>query len=231
MLLVVLSVAVCLAAAQVWGQGAKPITLKGLTDALKIGGLRQTELVKIIQERGVDFQLTRENEAALKTAGANAELLLAVHDNYRGAPPAATTPPSNVAPPAAPPAQPVVQMPSQWTLTSAPIDFKIQITGDYVLLERTNLPMEVQSAGGFVRLEFSKSGTKWAGKSHSNLPCMLGFGQFARPKMCSVESDASIVNMTPYRIEGTQANWEKFDCRKCEPKNITQAPFVLVPRQ
>ncbi len=84
---------------------AKPITLKGLTDALKIGGLSSAEMVKLIQERGVDFQYSADNEAALKAAGANSDVLAAVWVNYRGAPTtdAGTKPPvttGNGTPPA-----------------------------------------------------------------------------------------------------------------------------------
>jgi len=63
---------------------SKPISCKGLTEALKIGGLKQTELVELIKERGVNFELTPETEAELESAGANAKILEAVRQNYRG---------------------------------------------------------------------------------------------------------------------------------------------------
>jgi hypothetical protein len=56
----------------------KPITKKGLVDALKIGGLTQPELVQFVKQRGVDFRLTPSDEGELKTAGASADLLAAV---------------------------------------------------------------------------------------------------------------------------------------------------------
>lgn len=64
-------------------QESKAISLKGLLDALKIGGLSSKELVAIVQERGVDFQLTGETEQKLKSAGASAELLAAVNASQR----------------------------------------------------------------------------------------------------------------------------------------------------
>jgi hypothetical protein len=68
----------------------KPITKKGLVDALKIGGLTQPELVQFVKQRGVDFRLTPSDEGELKTAGASADLLAAVKSSYRAVP---ATPP------------------------------------------------------------------------------------------------------------------------------------------
>ncbi len=232
--MLVLLAVVSMMAMALWAQAAKPITLKGLTDALKIGGLTNAELVKLIEDRGVDFELTRENEAALKAAGASAEVLLAVHDNYRGAPPvnpesAAPTPAA--ATPTPPPVQPVVLMPTFWTSTGSPADFRFQFSGDHIYAERINLPPQFVAAGGFMRIELAKSGEKWVGTFHGAATCTVGFGQYARVKMCPVQGDAVITSLTPSRIEGTQTNWDKYDCAKCKPKDTTQTPFVLVPKQ
>jgi len=89
-------------------QNSKPITFKGLMDSLKTRGLSNAELTQIVKARGVDFALTPETEANLKSAGADADLLAAVRASYKGAPiadksqPAATpaaTPPQTTAPP------------------------------------------------------------------------------------------------------------------------------------
>ncbi|MBI4874763.1 MAG: hypothetical protein HY822_09040 [Acidobacteria bacterium] len=78
-------------------QGPKPITKQGLIDALRIGGLTLQELVQFVRERGVDFQVTPEVEAELRTAAAQRELIDAVRTSFRGAaqagaPPAAAAP-------------------------------------------------------------------------------------------------------------------------------------------
>lgn len=89
-------------------QSSKPITKKGLEDALKLGGLKSAELISIIQKRGVDFIPTPETEAELQGLGATSELLITVRENYRGAPvppKSATAPAYN--PPAQPPSTPV----------------------------------------------------------------------------------------------------------------------------
>lgn len=78
----------------------KPITEKGLTDALKIGGLEESELVSAIKTRGVDFALTAQTEKSLRAAGASDSVIDAVRGNYRGA--VAAPVQSQLSPPAAP---------------------------------------------------------------------------------------------------------------------------------
>lgn len=64
-------------------QTKKPISKKGLLEALRIGGLTTGELMLEVQQRGVDFALTREIEAELRGAGAESELIRAVASNRR----------------------------------------------------------------------------------------------------------------------------------------------------
>lgn len=73
-------------------QAPKPITKQGLIDALRIGGLSLQELVQFVRERGVDFQVTPEVEAELRTAAAQRELIDAARDNFRGLAPAGAAP-------------------------------------------------------------------------------------------------------------------------------------------
>ncbi len=61
----------------------KPIALQGLTEALRIGGLTQEELVNIVKDRGVAFRVTDDVEVELRKAGATPILLDAVRNNYR----------------------------------------------------------------------------------------------------------------------------------------------------
>jgi hypothetical protein len=84
---------------------SKPITEKGLTDALKLGGLDESELIGAIKMRGVDFQLSVESEKSLRAAGATDGEIAVVRANYRGA--------------AAAPVQPALQPVSQPVETQA----------------------------------------------------------------------------------------------------------------
>ena len=60
-----------------------PIKRTGLVNALKINGLTTAELVEQIVLRGVDFQLTPDAEAELRSVGARNEVINAVRNNYR----------------------------------------------------------------------------------------------------------------------------------------------------
>lgn len=76
----VLSLALALSGMQ--SPAVKPITKRGLLEALKIGGLTQSELVRKIRERGVNFAVTAEVEQELRRAGAAPEVIQAARDNY-----------------------------------------------------------------------------------------------------------------------------------------------------
>jgi hypothetical protein len=76
----VLALFVCPAGAQ----APKPITKQGLIDALRIGGLTLQELIQFVRDRGVDFQVTPEVEAELRSAAAQRELVEAVRGSFRG---------------------------------------------------------------------------------------------------------------------------------------------------
>ncbi len=55
-----------------------------MEDAIKIGGLKDSELIGQIQSRGVDFILTPQITDALRGLGASAAVIQAVGANYRG---------------------------------------------------------------------------------------------------------------------------------------------------
>ncbi len=66
------------------GQSNKPITREGLEKALKLNGLKPSELVSILDQRGVDFILNPEIEGQLRKLGATQAVIEAVGRNYRG---------------------------------------------------------------------------------------------------------------------------------------------------
>jgi hypothetical protein len=73
----------CLPLAVVAQQSTKPVSEKGLMDALKIGGLQPQELIDIIDKRGVDFTLTPDTEQQLRAGGATSAVIDAVRTHYR----------------------------------------------------------------------------------------------------------------------------------------------------
>ncbi len=80
-------------------QARKPITRKGLLEAVQINGLTTKELVLRIQQRGVDFELTPDAEDEFRRAGARPEIISAIRDNYRPAVPVAQARPATNTPP------------------------------------------------------------------------------------------------------------------------------------
>jgi hypothetical protein len=62
----------------------KPISKKGLEQAVKIGGLSTSELVAIIDKRGVDFTVTPDVEIELLRAGVKPEVIDACRAHFKG---------------------------------------------------------------------------------------------------------------------------------------------------
>ncbi|MBA3715738.1 MAG: hypothetical protein H0W76_25375, partial [Pyrinomonadaceae bacterium] len=81
-------------------QTRKPITKNGLLEAIRIGGLTTSELVREVQQRGVDFELTDDIQAELRRVGAAPEVVRAVNSNRRVGKPSVK--PANVVPNEAP---------------------------------------------------------------------------------------------------------------------------------
>ncbi len=82
----------------------KPITEHGLTEALRLHGLKNSELVSILEKRGVDFVVTDEIQRQLVSAGATPEVIDAARNNFRGvvAPSTESVAPVRTTPPPAP---------------------------------------------------------------------------------------------------------------------------------
>jgi tetratricopeptide (TPR) repeat protein len=81
--MIVLLLLLCLAPLQASPQHSTPIKKKGLIDALGTGGLAPTELIDLIDQRGVNFRLAFDDEEDLRNAGASPAVLEAVRKHYR----------------------------------------------------------------------------------------------------------------------------------------------------
>ncbi len=62
-----------------------PVTKNGLIKALRLRQFQTSDIVKIINESGVEFKLTSDIQNELEQAGARPELIEAVRRNFRGA--------------------------------------------------------------------------------------------------------------------------------------------------
>ncbi len=80
-----------------FGQAAttKLIKKDSLLEVVQRNLLSTRELVQRVEQRGVDFQMTAQDEAQLQQAGARPELLTAVRANYRGGAASASKPVPN----------------------------------------------------------------------------------------------------------------------------------------
>jgi S1-C subfamily serine protease len=99
-LLLPLLLCVSAATAPARAQERKPISKRGLLEALRLGGLTTGELVRHVRTRGVNFRLSPEDEDEFRRVGARPELIAAVRESYRAAPAAPASPaPEKSAPP------------------------------------------------------------------------------------------------------------------------------------
>jgi TonB family protein len=73
------------------GAAAAPLSKSYLLRALRRGRPRKSELVRLVEARGVSFKLTAADESRLRAAGATPALLEAARANYR--PPSLPAPP------------------------------------------------------------------------------------------------------------------------------------------
>lgn len=71
----------------------KPISKSGLLEAIRLNGLSTQELIDRINQRGVNFRMTAQDETDFRSAGARPELIEAVRTNYRAEGTTTTTAP------------------------------------------------------------------------------------------------------------------------------------------
>jgi hypothetical protein len=122
-----------------------------------------------------------------------------------------------------------------WTSLTSGRDYAIRRDGDYLYLDWVSIPTQVKDLGGFSRTELRKgSDGKWLGQTHTRLPCTYtkGVGAYAHSvtNWCSRTDDMEIDLLSDKRIEGITAGWQKFECKKCEAKDLEHKPFTLIPK-
>jgi hypothetical protein len=122
-----------------------------------------------------------------------------------------------------------------WTSLTSGHDFSIRQDGDYLYMDWVNIPQQLKDAGGFLRSELKRgSDLKWHGTSHSRFPCQYtqGLGAYARnfTNWCNLDQNIEVDLLSDKRIEGVSTKWQKFDCRKCEPKDVQNQPFTWIPK-
>jgi hypothetical protein len=109
-----------------------------------------------------------------------------------------------------------------WTSMTSANDFKVRIDGDYIYIQRINLPPDLQSHGAFMRAELKKTGDKWVGKYVFNYP---PWGS------CNpMQADYEIDMLSENRIEGKSLVLKSINPKKCWPETTEMKPFTWIPK-
>lgn len=128
-----------------------------------------------------------------------------------------------------------------WTSMTSGRDYKMRIEGDYIYIEWTNRPPELQTTGAFMRAELKKDGDRWIGKVRSLLPYVYksSYMDFWRTgqqtgtenvKWCTVETEFEINKLADSRIEGRSLGSKTFDAKKCQAGEMEWQSFVWIPK-
>jgi len=120
-----------------------------------------------------------------------------------------------------------------WTSLTTGRDYKVRQDGEYLYSEWVNLPSELQGTAAFSRSELRKdSDGRWRGKARAFLPCQYNDSWTGQSivNWCKVETNFEVDRLSDTRIEGVSENWEKVDCRKCQPKESKKMQFAWIPK-
>jgi Trypsin-like peptidase domain len=115
-----------------------------------------------------------------------------------------------------------------WTSLMTGRDFKLRQDGDYLYIDRIDVPPAARAAGRFARSELKKDPDgKWRGKTHEHEYCSYSGGG---TNVCNFDTDIEIDFMSDRRIEGTRTTWTKFDCKRCQSKLVEHVRFTWIPK-
>lgn len=117
---------------------------------------------------------------------------------------------------------PVIQSGRIWTSLSSDRDYKVRLDGDYMYIERTNVPAS-WGPTAFSKGELKKMGATWTGQVRLHSPCQNNW--------ITVDIETEITSMTGTRIEGRAKNYKEFNCRTGKPKGeATWTAFTWIPK-
>jgi len=119
-------------------------------------------------------------------------------------------------------------LPQIWKSATTGKEYRVQIDGDRLTAEWSNIPPEAAKQGAYIRSECRRSGTKWVGTSRILLPCPLPDG---KTKMCPMLLRFEVDNISPERITGGGESLRDFDCGSCEVRKTGWGPFSWAPKR
>ena len=118
--------------------------------------------------------------------------------------------------------------PQIWKSTTTGKEYRVQIEGDRLTAEWSNIPPEAAKQGAYIRSDCRRSGTKWVGTSRILLPCPLPDG---KTKMCPLLLRFEVDFISSHRITGGGEILRDFDCGSCEVRKTGWGPFSWVPKR
>jgi len=113
-----------------------------------------------------------------------------------------------------------------WTSMTTAHDYKVRMDGDYIYVQRINLPVALQSTAAFQRAELKKAGNKWSGITHAYAP----YSNKNSTKWCKTETEVEIDVVTESRIEGKSQVAPTVNLKACEPEHLEWKPFTWIPK-
>jgi hypothetical protein len=119
-------------------------------------------------------------------------------------------------------------LPQIWKSATTGKEYRVQIEGDRLTAEWSNIPPEAAKQGAYIRSECRRSGTKWVGTSRILLGCPLPDG---KTKMCPILLRFEVDFVSSDRITGGAEILRDFDCGSCEVRKTGWGPFSWSPKR
>ena len=118
--------------------------------------------------------------------------------------------------------------PQVWKSATTGKEYRVQIEGDRLTAEWSNIPSEAAKQGAYSRSQCRRSGTRWIGSSRIFLACPLPDG---KTKMCPMLLRFEVDFISSDRITGGGEILREFDCASCEVRKTGWGPFSWAPKR
>jgi len=118
------------------------------------------------------------------------------------------------------------ELPPIWRSATTGKEYRVQIDGDRLTAEWSNIPPQAAQQGAYIRSECRRSGARWVGTSRILLSCSLPHG---KTKMCPMLLRFEVDFISSDHITGGGEILKDFDCGSCEVRKTGWGPFSWVP--
>lgn len=218
----------------------RPLSLDEVL-TLVAGGVHPARIAKLVSERGIDFQLTKEAKEKLRKAGATDEILreIAFHSRIEAPllPPVFVLVDPRVSQSEAPSSAPNNSSTKVWVNLKDGSEWTLRFEEDYVYAEflwPESLKAQRESGASYL-CDLKREGSVWRGKCHAHVQVSYvdsWTGQ-ERTSWCQIETEERFTMASPKRIEWESEtfDWKDFDRKKCRIKKTRWESFVLIVKE